>query len=177
VKKILSLLLLSAIFLSTIGYHFIFQAQQHQLKEQMKEALRKNADPLKVVEIRISLSDKNSIAELKWEDESEFILKGEMYDVIEKKKEGNELIIRCVKDKKETHLVNEYTRINKEDQNDPTSKNKSSILLKLIGSVFLKTEWPVIPNPFITGKKESLIHKDTICSVDKDIFIPPPQNA
>jgi hypothetical protein len=171
-KKIVSSILLLSLFLNIVGYHFIFQIQQHNIKEDMEEYLSKSENILNANELRLPLDE---ISKLKWQDEKEFAYNGELYDVIQQKKVNGELIIQCIKDKKETHLVNDYTKISKETQSDPSSKNKSTVLLKLITGIFIKTEQPVVSLPFYINKKYPTTLCDAISSGTKEILIPPPQ--
>ena len=174
-KKIVAFILLTALFLNIIGYHFIFQMQQHQVKEDMKEYLSSSKDIQNAVELRFSLADASSISKLKWEEEKEFTYNGEMYDVIKKENANGELVIQCIKDKKETHLVNNYEKVSKETQGDPLSKNKSTGLLKLITGIFIYTEQPVLSLPSFINNKNEKILCDALSSGSKEILIPPPQ--
>ena len=173
-KKIVAFLLLTAFFLNIIGYHFLFQIQQHSLKVNMKEYLSLK-DIQSAIELNFSLSDKSAFSKLEWEDEKEFRMNGELYDVIEKRKENGKLIIVCIKDKKETHLVSNYDKLNKEAQGDLSSKSKSTILLNLIAGIFIQNELPVISIPGFVNKKPSTILDDLISSGMKEILVPPPQ--
>lgn len=174
-KKIVSSILLLAFFLNIIGYHFIFQVQQHRIKKDVEAYLHRSAAIQNAMELRVSLADEAAISKLKWEDENEFTLNGELYDVIQKKNENGELVIRCIKDKNETHLVNNYTKISKETQSDPSSKDKSTVLLKLITGFFIKTEQPVLSLPSSISKKHVNTLCDALSSGSKEILIPPPQ--
>lgn len=69
--------------------------------------------------VLLSLGKEES-KQLFWEDENEFRYKGEMYDVIEKKDKGNLVLIRCIPDKKETRLLNEYQKNNKRNTSNST---------------------------------------------------------
>ena len=172
-KKIVAFLLLTVFFLNIIGYHFLFQIQQYSIKMQVKKEIRQAWKIQNATELRFSLSDRSALAKLQWEDEKEFIFNGEMYDVIEKKTDGNELIILCVKDKKESHLVSNYERLNKETQSDPLSKNKSTILLKLITGVFIQNNVPVISIPDFSNEKNQINLTENISPAIKEILIPP----
>lgn len=173
-RRILSLLLLTAFFLNIIGYHFIFWVQQHTIKENM-EVLRHSASIQNPIELRFSLSDEAVVSKLSWEDENEFTFNGELYDVIRKTTINGELVIQCIKDKKETHLVNNYAKISKETQGDPSSKNKSTVLLKLITGIFIKTEQPVLSLPSCISKNHAITVCDALSPGSKKILIPPPQ--
>jgi len=88
---------------------------------------------------------------------------------------NGELVIQCIKDKKETHLVNDYAKLSKETQGDPVSKNKSTVLLKLITGFFIKTEQPVLSLLSLVNKKMQYTLCDALSPVSKEILLPPPQ--
>src|SRR4029079_12891061 len=117
-----------------------FQVKQRNIKEDMEEYLSKE-NIRNAVELRFSL---NELSRLKWENDKEFVYNGELYDVIKKKNVNGSLVIQCIKDKKETHLVDDYVKVSKETQGDASSKNKSTVLLKLITGIFIKVEQPVM---------------------------------
>lgn len=79
--------------------------------------------------IQLSFKEDES-KQLCWEDEHEFSFNGEMYDVIEKTTEGNHIFIRCIPDKKETSLINEYQKHNK-------NNSTGSVVAQLITTHFL----------------------------------------
>ena len=96
-----------------------------------------------------------------------------MYDVIEKRKESGELILLCIKDKKESHLVKEYTKMNKQNQGDPSSKHKTNILLKLITGVFIQTDISLLYLPDFPTEKNQVNLTENISPAIKEILIPP----
>lgn len=68
-----------------------------------------------VIEFSFKATD---ASQLDWENDHEFGYNNQMYDVIEKKIEGNQLVIHCIQDKHETELVNEYQKNNKQDRSN-----------------------------------------------------------
>jgi hypothetical protein len=137
----------------------------------VKKSVRMNASNNDETVLVFSLKDKKSVAKLEWEDDHEFRLNGEMYDVIEKKIENNKLIIRCISDKKETELVTKYESMNRENN----SRNKTALLLKFFGSTYLSTahsEMAVRYKPV-----PSIIHlqADRVSSQVREVLTPPPQ--
>ena len=80
-----------------------------------------------------SLNDKVAMAKLEWEGDNEFRLNGEMYDVIEKKTEGNKLTLRCLADKKETALLKKAN-----DRWGENEKNNKAVneLFQLLQTLF-----------------------------------------
>jgi len=119
-----------------------------------------------------ALNDKKEIEKLVWEGDDEFRVSGEMYDVIEKKIQGEKLIIRCISDKKETALLKNYEKTNREDN----SKSRSALLVKLISSFYLSETNNVI----CIDNNLALLHisfQQRIFSTHRhDVLTPPPQS-
>lgn len=99
----------------------------------MKKSIRLQTNSEAETDFVFSVNDKLSIEKLDWEDDDEFNLNGEMYDVIEKKVEGSKLIIRCLADKKETALLNKLDDHWKE--NDKSNKIANE-LFQLLQTLF-----------------------------------------
>ena len=119
----------------------------------------------------LSLNDKKELEKLEWEGDDEFELNGEMYDVIEKKNKDGKLIIRCISDKKETALLSQYEKINRE----ANSKNKSALLLKIVGHAYISPAIVSIslePEPMIA---RFLFNTEILSSYCHDVLTPPPQ--
>jgi len=136
----------------------------------MKRSLL-HSDNKEVDLLVFSLNDKKNIEKLEWEEDDEFELNGEMYDVIEKKTQNGKLIIRCLNDKKETELIKNYEKINKEDN----SKNRTALLLKLLDNT---SNSPVTIELFIKNILKPV--KISLCSIAisscyYDVLTPPPR--
>ena len=78
----------------------------------MKAFLKDQKTHKDVVQINFTNEELN---QLEWEGDDEFCFQGEMYDVIQKKSDGNKTIILCIPDKKETALLNEYQKTHKQN--------------------------------------------------------------
>ena len=169
-KKLFSILLLSCLLFNTAGYHLIFYIRQAEIKAEMKRSLL-HSDNKEVDLLVFSLNDKKNIEKLEWEDDDEFELNGEMYDVIEKKTQNGKLIIRCINDKRETELIKNYEKINKEGN----SKNRTALLLKLLDNTSAS---PVTIELFIKNILKPA--KVSFCSIAisscyHDVLTPPPR--
>ena len=93
---------------------------QHEQKEAIKEKIFQN---LKDEELQsISLSDNQNIY---WEEDGkEFLLNGEMYDVVKTKTVNGKVILYCNSDKKEKALIDNYNLITKHNSSsDKKGKN------------------------------------------------------
>jgi hypothetical protein len=170
-KKIISILLLLCLLLNIIGYHLIFHLRQAEIKAEMKKVLRLKANKDDEIVFVFSLTHKKALAKLEWEDDHEFRLNGEMYDVIERKIANHKLVIRCISDKKETALIERYEKMNTESN----SRDKLALLLKFFANSYL----PSAPSEMIIRYKPvpSIIHPqtDNLSSQVRDVSTPPPQ--
>jgi hypothetical protein len=169
-KKLVAILSLCCLFLNIIGYHVIFYIRQAEIKTEMKKLLLQEKSNKEQTILIFSLNDENCISKLEWEDDEEFRLNGEMYDVVEKKIEDGKLIIRCISDKKETALISKFEKMNKENN----SKSKSALLIKLISSTYLPAEnteqfKKVISVPSTIDLQSKIISRA------HDVLTPPPQ--
>lgn len=142
----------------------------------MKEYILQNPDSEFITEIRFSLGDSSSLKNLEWENSHEFWYDGEMFDLIEKKIEDNQIVLRCINDKKESSLVKLQEKINKEKQGEGSSKSKSTLLVQLIQSSFIATDFPMLH--IISPKTDYTCPKDSYTILPlRDVLTPPPQEA
>jgi hypothetical protein len=124
VRKLISILLLTCLFLTFAGYHLVYYFQRAALKSEMKAFLKDQKKHKDVVQISFTDEELN---ELEWEGDDEFCFQDEMYDVIQKKNAGNKIVIDCIADKKETALLNEYQKTHKRSTSNPTTAQLFSL--------------------------------------------------
>jgi hypothetical protein len=136
VKKIAAVILFICLFFTVVGYHFVFRLQLGEIKSEMKKKLRNSTDK-DVIVLAFNADDAKKI---EWEEEHEFRFNNEMYDVIEKHQDGDQLVIHCIPDKKEKALLEFYQKIN---SGSSGSSTKTS-LIKLITAPFLPSKNIVI---------------------------------
>ena len=96
--------------------------QQYEQKEAVKEKI---FEQLKDEELQIiSISDHQNIY---WEEDGkEFILNGEMYDVVKRKMINGKEFLYCINDKKEKALIDNYNLVTKGNA-DTDKKVKNTI--------------------------------------------------
>ena len=135
-KKIAAVILFFCLFFTVVGYHFVFGIHLSEIKAEMKSKLR-NVPGKDVVVFSFNIAEANKI---EWEEEHEFRFNNEMYDVIEKHQDGDQLVIHCIPDKKEKALLEFYQKIN---SGSSSSSTKTS-LIKLITAPFLPSKNIVI---------------------------------
>jgi hypothetical protein len=164
VRKLTSILLLTCLCFTLLGYHLIFNHQLSAVKSEMKAFLKSQKDYKDVVQL--SLNEKES-KQVYWENENEFRYNGEMYDVIEKKIKGNQIVIRCIPDKKETALLNEYQKNNK-------SKSSNLTLLQLITAPYVLPVDHSMKQPEKIIKKRFINLSSSLQNTASAVLLPPP---
>ena len=168
-RKITAIALLITLFLAAPGYHLAFRIHLRQLKAEIKRNLRRAGNRKDVMELAFTTSQ---MRELEWEEEHEFRWNGEMYDVIEKRTEQDKILIRCIADKKEKLLLEEYQKNIEKNQ----GWGKAS-LVKLLTANYLipAISLPAIPQRNLS--KNYFSFSSCLCSIPHAILTPPPKFA
>lgn len=99
-KRTIIILLSFLLLTNSIGFVVGFSFVQKKIKKDIKTAIKNNLKDDEVVFLKIHTDDKA----FKRIDDKEFLYCNTMYDIIEKRIEGNVMIIRCVSDEMETRL-------------------------------------------------------------------------
>jgi hypothetical protein len=123
-KKAISILILSVFLYNTIG----FLAAHSFLSNYYKElGLREVEEIADADEIQILMFDKSDIQNSKidfmWVHSAEFKYDGDMYDIVKKEENENQIILYCLNDSKETKLEKDFER---ELDNSTTNKKQNS---------------------------------------------------
>jgi len=167
-KKVTAILLLGCLVFCAAGYHFVFRFQLWQAKSEMKLRLLRSPGQKEITELSFNSQEQEK---LEWEDDHEVSVNGEMYDVIEQYSRDGKLVLRCIDDKKETALIDEYLKLNK---NNSDNKPLSS-LVQLIAAQFLV---PVtnLPEPSVNWFSNQFFnYSSDIVSTSASINTPPPK--
>ena len=99
-KKSITILILSLLFFSQIGYRFVYIIQQHMLKEAAEEQILSTVNQNQLEQIN-EAENNNAIV---WEEEGkEFSLNGQMYDVAKKEIVNGKAVLYCLNDLIEFH--------------------------------------------------------------------------
>lgn len=131
-KKIAAVILFICLFFTLVGYHFVFRLQLGEIKTEMKKKLRNSTDK----DVTLLSFNADDAKKIEWEEEHEFRFNNEMYDVIEKHWQGNQLTIHCIADKKEKALLEAYQKITPDNSGSSTKIS----LIKLITAPFLPSQ-------------------------------------
>jgi hypothetical protein len=134
--------------LHTTSLYFVFHFSQRAIKREMKNYLSSHLQDAHITMFTFSLEDQKDIG---WEGDDEFTINGQMYDVIQKKKDGNKTVVYCVQDKKETALVQHFLRNVKKEA---PIKGKTGALTQLVTAHFILAE----KNTIIAVINQPLVH-------------------
>ena len=129
-KKALAALLLSIIFISQVGYYFIYTIHQHIIKEEVERELLKHI-PDASLELIIAEDFGNKI---EWEEKGkEFSLNDELYDVARIEIKDGKTHLYCINDKKEKELLDNLVKaVNKNHDNKKERNNVKPFLTDMI---------------------------------------------
>ena len=163
-KKLASILLLTCLCCSLLGYHVIYFFQIKKAKSEMVSFLKNLKQHKDVVELSFS---NDELENTSWENDHEFSYHNKMYDVIEKKTVGDHLLVRCISDDKETQLVKDFQKSNHHRSNET--------MIQLITTPFLLPEDQMIKQPERMVNKFFGEHFFFLHQIAASIFIPPPE--
>ena len=136
----------------------------------MRNLIRSNSFKQEQQVFTFLINDKTRLSKLEWGDD-EFSYDGKMYDVIEKKAEGDKLIIHCINDKKETELLNKLTDSWKENER---SNKIANDLFQFMQTLFHENDSRKISQQS-SITYSSLFLLDKLPLQTKKIPTPPPQ--
>lgn len=119
-RTLLGIYLLACLTLPFVGTYIWLQQERAEVKRFVHEKLEKGVEPKELVTLTFSNSELNR---LRWEHEREFEYQGQMYDVVEKKIQGDSIVYLCWWDHEETRLKEEMRKILAGAENDLPQQN------------------------------------------------------
>lgn len=153
----------------TCGPFFVLYYRQMVSRSEMRQYLRQHVQHADIKRFQFSDGDQTKIA---WEDENEFSLDGEMYDVIKKVKQGKTLVVYCVADKKETRLIQQF--LTQAKKQIPVKENDS-----LRTQLLMLLYWVDSGNQAVPLASTRLLHFDlytfSLPYIHQNIPAPPPR--
>jgi len=165
VKKAVAALLLTTIFISQVGYYFIYIIHQHIIKEEIERELLTHI-PDSSLELVIVEDHSNN---LEWEEEGkEFSLNGDMYDVVRIEVKNGKTYLYCINDKKEKEILNNLVKA----VNHDSKKERNGVKPFMTDMIFITSVEPV--KPFSDSSPYGSLTVSSISSL-KEITIPPPK--
>jgi len=161
------------LFISQIGYYFIYLFQQYQIKEAVKEQLLKHIPDESLIAINAGLN-KDAI---EWEEEGrEFSMNGDMYDVARIKTVNGNTILYCINDTKEDQLLEELAKsVRSANDNTATGKDaKHTIKFQMVDFVVPVPEKITTISNLLAQQKFAEYDVAILSSI-KEIDLPPPK--
>jgi hypothetical protein len=102
-KRLFAILLIALFLFNTLGYYFVFSYNQHLVRSEMKDQVK--AGVFKGSTIILNISDPAFNTDFKRVEKGEFIYRGNLYDIISEKANGNFTTFYCIHDKNEERLL------------------------------------------------------------------------
>jgi hypothetical protein len=134
-KKIIVLLFFCCLFVPFAGTYIWLRCQKHQLKEWVKSQILTQVDKNDL--ISLTFSSFEAASELHWEHDKEFEYKGQMYDIVESKTNGDTITYICWWDHHETALNIQLTKlVDAGIDKDPLSQRKQEKLKDFFKSIY-----------------------------------------
>lgn len=174
-KKIVSIIFLSLLVMKTGGYFAFLTIQQNIFREEAKEKILQILPNNKQTKLSFSAAQFNAID---WkETDKEFYFKGVLYDVVKTKIEGDNHVIYCVSDEKETEIYDKILQMSKVQKDEVPFKNNFISFLNLLT---LKYTIPTILHftciAIMDEQKSILVQLTTFyLSIFIPSFFPPPE--
>jgi len=171
-KKIVSILLLLALWLSSIGYFHIFRMIQADIRHEIKKHLEQNIPDSELTRITFSVSDKPE-----WiRKDKEFRYMGQMYDIVRTGEENGLTVYYCIDDVDESLLVGKMEKTMGNGSNDgqgPLAR-LSQVILSFYSGLFIY-EGATLVRPLASPVDLiGFYHKNTRTGFPPTLVIPPP---
>lgn len=137
--------MLLAIFLfNIVGYFIAFKVVQHQVRSEVKTAIKQTLTANQLTVIEIHKTEQNQLI---WEEKNkEFYYKGELYDIVKTEEKTESITYYCINDKQEEQLfehleehVNNYISDNHLSNKNGSKKNHPDSIKLYLSNVLSPT--------------------------------------
>lgn len=159
--------MLSCMIFSIMGYHLFFYLQLSEARSEMKYLITHGIHTEGILSLGF---DKQKQSAINWIDENEFILNGNMYDVIEKQGGSEKMIVYCIQDNKETELITAYQKMNRQ----MPGQSSSSHLLKFMSGSYILPSLVKLNPPIVSIKLIRHSVRMFIPQINIPVNAPPP---
>lgn len=171
-RKLFIIFVLIALCFNEAGYFVYYSYQEYRLKEQVKAELAAGRlnNFLEVIELE---QNKDRIS---WHEENrEFCMAGEMYDVQAIESRNGKTYLHCLNDRKEEALQSEIGKI-VQQHTGKSSGEKNKHILKLQVDDYLVVDTDISLSLTNITKIKYSIFKEAASSENTEIITPPPQS-
>ncbi len=173
-KKGITILLLTCLFLNTGGYWLYIKCIQIQRRNEVRARLReqKEVPDEEVFEFALT-NDQPADPSFESENEHEFYFHGKLYDIIEQQVTAGTLRIRCIEDEKEEGLLKKMEQV--QDHQHQKKGNGHSLLQQLTQIVFVGTEPIVTIQVPVTVTTTHFHYQSAVLPAITEVTTPPPR--
>lgn len=175
-KKVFSIICLASLAICFAGTYPIFSLYKHTLKNEMRRFLEQNSSELnlELIEFRVSKGRQPDFEIL--DKGKEIRVDDVMYDVVKKQTTETEEIFFCIKDKKETSLLQRFRNVLITNTNSfPVSRQAATVLAQFFSQNYLPVEVFNITNVSHDWVKNSFRYKEIFSLFSPEIFLHPPE--
>ncbi|MGB8192069.1 MAG: hypothetical protein WCF67_09125 [Chitinophagaceae bacterium] len=169
-RKVATILLLFVMFINQVGYYFLCNYQQYQVRQQMKRELLANLPEAQLDIVIVEDSEKPIL----WEEEGrEFYLGDEMYDVVRQEKKNGKTYIYCINDKKEKQLLDHLVKVIKAGRDTRKRSGKNVVKYQVVD--FEPPRIESFPHISFFQKPQYACFSAHLLTYDEEIKGPPPR--
>lgn len=171
-RKLIAIFFLIPVFFTQVGYYFMYSFQQKQLRREMKKEIFAGI-PLSELEL---IDPSTAGTGFQWkEEDKEFYLHDEMYDIVSTKEINGKIYYYCINDKKEKKLLKNFTDAVRGSHHGRNGNKQGKQVIKFQLPVFVLSKLPddvaglVIDLPSFGSLEQHFV------SICREINDPPPK--
>ncbi len=173
--KLIGISLLFSLFAPVAATFVYLQYQKKQIKREVKWNMITGIDRDELV--LLTFSKEETETELRWKHSREFEYKGEMYDIVEKRVDGDQISYWCWWDHEETTLNRQLDGLLAQVMGkNPERKQQESHLTEFFKNLYF--EWESVElDEFKSPDKTTFFYANRFQSIGLSPPIPPPRQA
>ncbi|MBI2269635.1 MAG: hypothetical protein HYU69_04670 [Bacteroidetes bacterium] len=171
-RRVFSCLFLILFLYNIVGYYPVFLYFQSQVKDEVYQKIK---NPVPQNDLTVFVFDGDEYKSLEWVERNEFRYKGNLYDVVRKKTDGNgNIVVEVLNDKKEKELIVNLKEQTQQNTENPATGKGGQKLPEFFSNLYLPTN---NQNSFIQEKSIQLPcrFQSSLISCIREIPSPPPR--
>lgn len=152
----------------------MFKALQYQVRNEVKQKIKKNVPDDELVLITISVADNKSLT---WTRPNiEFRYKGEMYDIVRQETKEDIILYYCIHDFKESKLfANLDEHVQRHIADNPQQRKKAENILKTVTKDYFFQLLIISHFPEVQQNLKYNKYLQAYNSICLDVLTPPPK--
>ncbi len=166
-RKLISIALLTLVFFSQLGYHFIYSVKLIMVRKEQKWKILSTIDDAELEKVELN-------AQIKWKEEGrEFYFQGQLYDVVKKKNLNGKTVYFVLNDRNEEELLAKHAHTTKKQTGNQADKK---IAAQIFQQVCILDEPITATILYIKNSATRFpVRLDMHGENHRKILIPPPQ--